>query len=172
MNNNIFALIFIVLFGGAGLISIFVVTSVLLPAFLERARTALEVSPGRSLLLGLINFLCIGVLDALLIWVAQLIKSIMIVSGILIVIGGLVTSILTLLAFLGLASLANLLGHHIGEPKNEFMAILRGGVLLILAGITPFIGWFAFTPLVILTALGAAIQAVFRRQPKAEVVSA
>jgi len=172
MNNNIFALIFIVLFGGAGLISIFVVTSVLLPTFLERARTTLETSIGRSLLLGLINFLCIAVLDGLLIWLAQLTGAIKIISGILIVLGGLVTSILALLAFLGLASLADLLGHHISEPKNEFLAILQGGVVLILAGITPFVGWFAFTPLVVLTALGAAIQAVFRRQPKAKVESA
>ncbi len=169
MNNNILPLIFLVLFGGAGLISIFVVTSVLLPAFLERARAVLEVSPGRSLLLGLINFLCVGVLDVLLIWLAQLAKSIMVVSGILVIIAGLITSVLALLAFLGLASLANFLGHHIGEPKNEFLAVLSGGVLLILAGITPFIGWFAFTPLIVLTALGAAIQAVWHRQPKAKV---
>jgi len=172
MNNNIFALIFIVLFGGSGLISIFVVTSVLLPAFLERARATLETSPGRSLLLGLINFLCIGVLDALLIWLAQLTKSIVIISGILIIIGGLVTSILALLVFLGLAALADLLGHHISEPKNEFLAILSGGGVLILAGITPFIGWFAFTPLVMLTALGAAIQAVWPRQMKTKIDSA
>ena len=168
--NNIFGLLFIIVFGGAGLISIFVVTSVLLPALLERTRTALETSPGRSLLVGVINFLCVGVLDALLIWLAQLAGSIKIVSGILVIIGGLMTSVLALLAFLGLASLADLLGHHIGEPKNEFVAILRGGVLLFLAGFTPFIGWFAFTPLAVLTALGAAIQTFFRRQPKIETV--
>ena len=168
MNNNIFALIFMVLFGGAGLISIFVVTSVLLPAFLQRARATLENSPGRSLLLGLINFLCVGVLDVLLLWLAQLTKSIMIVSGLLVILGGLVTSIMALVAFLGLASLADMLGHHIGEPRNEFLAVLSGGALLVLAGITPFIGWFAFTPLVVLTALGAAIQAIWHRPPKAK----
>ncbi|HUI88829.1 MAG TPA: hypothetical protein VLX61_08890 [Anaerolineales bacterium] len=164
--NNIIGLLFIMIFGGAGLISIFVVTSVLLPFLLERTRTTLATSPGRSLLLGLVNFLCVGVLDALLIWLAQLASGTKIISGILVIIGGLVTSILALLAFLGLASLANLLGHHIGEPKNEFTAILRGGTVLLLAGFTPFVGWFAFAPLMVLTALGAAIQVIFRQRER------
>jgi len=164
--NNILGLLFLIVFGGVGLISIFVVINVLLPTFLEQTRMALETSPGRSLLLGLINFLCIGVVDALLIWLAQLASGTKILSGILVIIGGLITSALALLAFLGLASFADLLGHHIGEPKNEFLAILRGGVLLILAGLTPFIGWFAFTPLMILTALGGAIQTIFRQRGK------
>ncbi|MFZ1040812.1 MAG: hypothetical protein WAN58_05835 [Anaerolineales bacterium] len=165
--NNIIGLLFIIIFGGLGLISIFVVINLLLPVPIERTRAALETSPARSLLLGLINFLCVGVLDALLIWLAQLTSSVKVVSGILVIIGGLITLALTLLAFLGLASLADLLGQHMGEPKTEFQAIMRGGVLLLLAALTPFIGWFAFTPLVIFVSLGAAIQAIVRRNEKA-----
>jgi hypothetical protein len=165
--NSIFGLLFVIIFGGVGLISIFVVISLLLPVPVERTRTALETSPARSLLLGLINFLCVGVLDALLIWLAQLTSGIKVVSGILVIIGGLITLALALMAFLGLASLADLLGQHMGEPKNEFQAIMRGGILLLLAALTPFVGWFAFTPLVILFSLGAAIQAVVRRKEKA-----
>ena len=165
--NNTFGLLFVFIFGGIGLISILVVISLLLPIPIERTQVALKASPGRSFLLGLINFLCVGVLDALFIWLAQLTSSIKVVGGILVIIGGLITLALVLLAFLGLASLADLLGHRMGEPKNEFHAIMRGGALLFLAGFTPFIGWFAFTPLVILIALGAAIQALLRRKEKA-----
>ena len=164
--NNIFGLLFVVIFGSVGLISIFIVISLLLPVPVERTRAVLETSPARSLLLGLINFLCVAVLDALLIWLAQLTSGIKVVSGILVIIGGLITLALVSLAFLGLASLADLLGQRMGELKNEFHTIMRGGALLILAALTPFIGWFAFTPLVILISLGAAIQAAFRRKGK------
>jgi hypothetical protein len=165
--NNIFGLLFVVIFGGVGLISIFIVISLILPIPVERTQAALEKSPGRSLLLGLINFLSIGVLDALLIWLSQITSGAKVVSGILIIIGGLITLVPVSLTFLGLASLADLLGHHIGESKNQFNAIVRGGAVLFLAGFTPFIGWFAFTPLAILIALGAAMQAVFKPKEKA-----
>ncbi len=170
--NNIFGLLFVIIFGGTGLISIFAVIGLLFPKPVERTSAALEASLGRSLLLGLINFLCVGVLDALFIWLAQLTSSVKVISGILVIIGGIITLALALLAFLGLASFADLLGHHMGKSNNEFDAVVRGGALLILAGFTPFVGWFAFTPLMILTALGGAIQTVFRRQAKVEVEKA
>jgi hypothetical protein len=37
-------------------------------------------------------------------------------------------------------------------------------LLLVLAGLAPFIGWFVFTPLALWTGLGATIQAFFRRK--------
>lgn len=164
--NNIFGLLFIIIFGGVGLISIFAVISLLLPIPIERTQAGLETSPGRSLLLGVVNFLCMGLALALFIWLFSLFTGVKIIDGILVLLAGLLTLSAILLALLGLASLANLLGHHIGEPKNEFHATIRGGALLLLAGFTPFIGWFAFTPLVIFVSLGAAIQAVFRRKEK------
>ncbi|HEY9152766.1 MAG TPA: hypothetical protein VIN60_07765 [Anaerolineales bacterium] len=169
---NIFGLFFVILFGGAGLISIFIVIGLLFPKPVERTRLALAASPGRSFLLGLINLLCVGALDAVCIWLAQLVSGVKVISGILIIVAGLITLVLALLAFLGLASFANLLGHHISESSHEFHRTMRGGVLLILAGFTPFIGWFAFTPLVVLTGLGAAIQTVFSRQPNIETEKA
>jgi len=165
--NNIFGLLFVIIFGGVGLISIFVVISLLLPVPVERTRATLETSPMRSLLLGVVNFLCMGLVVALFVWLFSLFTGIKVIDGILLLLTGLLTLSAILLALLGLASLANLLGYHIGEPKNEFHAIIRGGALLFLAGFTPFIGWFAFTPLIILVALGAAIQAIFRQKERA-----
>ncbi|MBI1855233.1 MAG: hypothetical protein HYR93_05135 [Chloroflexi bacterium] len=64
--NNIVGLLFIILFGGAGLISIFAIVNLVLPAPVERARLALETSLGRSLLLGVVNFLFAGVVGVVL----------------------------------------------------------------------------------------------------------
>ncbi len=167
--NNIFGLLFVIIFGGAGLISIFIVVNILFPIAIERTLTALGTSLGRSFLVGLVNFLWVGALDAVLIWLAQLVSSVKVLSGILIIIGGLITLILTLLTFLGLASLAGSIGQRIDESSNEFQRVVRGGIVLILAGFTPFIGWFGFTPLAMLTALGAAIQSMFGRHTEKAV---
>ncbi len=166
--QNSFGLLILILFGGAGLISIFIVVGLMFPLPVTRIRETLEASLGRSLLLGLVNLLGVGVLDALFLWLAQLFNGVKVIGGILVVLGAAITLLLALLTFLGLASFANLLGHRIGEVKNEFNATWRGGALLFLAGLTPFAGWFVFTPLAVLTALGASIQTIFRRQAGAE----
>jgi hypothetical protein len=41
---------------------------------------------------------------------------------------------------------------------------LRGGLLLVLACLTPYIGWFVFTPFVLSLGLGASILALFQRK--------
>jgi hypothetical protein len=163
--QNSFGLFLLILFGGVGLTSILIVISLLFPRLIKLATTVLEVRLGRSLFLGVINILFVGVVDGILVWLAQWIK-LPVVSGILVILAGLLTLIAALLIFLGLASLANLLGHLMGDVQNEFNAYLRGGLLLFLAGLTPFVGWFAFTPLALMTGLGAAIQTVFSQKEK------
>ena len=70
-----------------------------------------------------------------------------------------------ILTFLGLVAFANLLGSRIGDDSSSpFKINLRGGVLLVLAGIAPYVGWLIFTPLVVWTGLGAAIQAFLPRR--------
>jgi hypothetical protein len=162
--QNPFGFLLLILVSGSGLTAILTVISLLIPEGIERTRAVLQRSLGRSLLLGLINLLCVALIDALFIWLAQLVSNVKVIGGILALLVGLLTLSTAVLALLGLASLANLLGDRMGSPKNEFDATARGGTLLYLAGLTPFIGWFAFTPLALLTGLGAAIQTVFRRK--------
>jgi len=50
------------------------------------------------------------------------------------------------------------------EAKKPLSANLRGGLLLTLAGLTPFLGWYLFTPFALLTGLGAAIMTTFRQR--------
>jgi hypothetical protein len=164
--NNIFGLLLIVLFGGAGLISIFTIVRLLLPLPVERTRLALESSLGRSLLLGLVNFLFAGVLVALLMWPTKIGG---VVAGVFVFLAGLVGLAVTVLVLLGLVAATSLLGSRMGEAKSPLAAQLRGGVLLLLACLTPYLGWFIFTPLVVWTALGAGIQSMLRR--KSEITS-
>jgi hypothetical protein len=161
--QNDFGIFILFLFGGIGLTSIFILINLLFPAPVSRAGAVLEVALGRSLLLGFINILFVGVVDGIVIWLTQLLKQ-PLLNGILVILAALLTLIAMMLIFLGLASLTDLLGRRMGGSKNETYANLRGGLLLVLAGFTPFIGWFALAPLVLMTCLGAAIQTVFRRK--------
>ena len=165
--NNIFGLLLVILFGGAGLISIFAIVNLLLPISVERTRTSLETNMGRSLLLGIVNSLFAGALFALCFWLAQRMGGL--VAGVFIFLGGLIGLAVTLSTLLGLVAATSLLGTRIGETKSPVTTHLRGGVMLLLACLTPYFGWFVFTPLVVWTAFGASIQALFRRKSAAAV---
>jgi sorbitol-specific phosphotransferase system component IIC len=58
---------------------------------------------------------------------------------------------------IGLGAVIVLMGERLGKVRLPFLTYLRGGGLLLLACITPFIGWFVFTPLVIWASLGSVI---------------
>ena len=154
--NNILGLLLLVLFGGAGLISVFAIISLLLPATVERTRATLENSLGRSLLLGLINFLFAVALSALLALPAQ---SGGIIGGIFIFLIGLVALAVIAKTLLGLVAATSLLGSRIGATNSPTTIYIRSGILLVFACLTPYFGWFVFTPLVIWTAFGAALRA-------------
>ncbi len=159
--NNIVGLLLVILFGGAGLISILAIINLLIPAPVERTRAILETSLGRSLLLGLVNFLFAGVVGIVLALPARVGG---IVAGIFVFLIGLVALAVVAFTLFGLVAVTSLLGSRIGETKSPITTHVRGGILLLLACLTPYLGWFVFTPLVLWTALGAAIQTIFRKK--------
>ncbi len=158
--NNIFGLLLILLFGGAGLVSIFIIISLLFPAWIEKNRGSLENSMGRALLLGLVNFIFAGILVGLLALVTRLGGVFAAVAVFLI---GLIMLVVLILTLLGLVAASSLLGSRLGAVNSPLASHVRGGILLILACLTPYLGWFIFTPLVAWTAFGASIQNIFRR---------
>lgn len=161
--NNILGLLLVILFGGAGLISIFAILNLLMPAPVERTRLTLETGLGRSLLLGLVNFLFAGVFAGLLSLPARVGG---IVAGIFVFLIGLVALTVAALTLFGLVAITALLGSRLGETKSPVATHIRGGILLLLACLTPYLGWFVFTPLALWAAFGAAIQTIFRKKEK------
>lgn len=159
--ENVIGLLLLIVIGGAGLVSVFVIINLLLPTPVARTRAALESSLGRSLLLGLVNDLFALVLIAGLIWLAQQVGG-GVMAGILGLLALLIMLVVGLLSLLGLAALSNVLGMRIGQ--SGINSVTRGSVLLLLAGLTPYLGWFIVTPLILWTALGAAIKAIVQRK--------
>ena len=163
--DRIFDIALVLLISGIALIALLASVAILFPRPVEKTRDILAASFGRSFLLGLVNFLFFGAITALLVRFARDAHGL--ITAILALVALLLALALTVFSLLGLSALTSLAGERIGEGTSLFRRHLRGSLLLVLAGLTPYIGWFAFAPLVLLTSLGAGIQAWFRKEPKA-----
>ncbi len=159
---NLFEIVFALLASGAALTALLICAALLAPAAHGRAKEFLEASLWRSFLLGLVNFFFFGALMAVLVQIAQaahgLVAALLFLFALLDGLG------LTLLLVLGLSALTTLVGERIGEEASPFRKHLRGAALVVLACATPWVGWFVFAPIVLLTGFGAAIQAAVRRK--------
>lgn len=160
--DQIFNLILLVAVGVITIVALLAAINLLLPKPVEKVLKNLEESLGRSTLLGLVNFLFFGGLFILFIWLADMLENV--VAGIFVFLASLIGLGIIVLAVFGLAAFANLLGDRIGDAGSPFKTNIRGGLLLVLAGIAPYVGWFLFTPLAVWAGLGAAIQAFLRRK--------
>ena len=154
----------VALISGIALIALLGAVAVLFPRPVEKTRDILTASFGKSFLLGLVNFLFFGALVALLARFGQRANGVL--AAVLILLALILAIALTVFSLLGLSALTSLAGERIGEGTTSFRRHLRGSLLIVLAGLTPYIGWFAFTPLALITSLGAGIQAWFRKEPK------
>jgi hypothetical protein len=73
---------------------------------------------------------------------------------------------LTILASVGLSGLNQWLEERIFRGETSLGNSLKSALLLVLACMTPFVGWFLLTPFIIATSLGSAIQIVTRKKDK------
>ncbi len=169
---ELFGMVLLVLFGGVAFIALVGAVYLLLPAPVEKTRLRLESLLGRSFLLGLVNLVFFGAVAVLLVWLAGMIRDYWSgFSAFLAVLLGFVALLIALalvvLAFNGLVALSALLGDRFGTARTEFWSLARGALLLVLACLTPYIGWFVFAPFVACLALGGSILALFQRKTSA-----
>ncbi len=141
------------------LVALFIVLSLLVSGVANRTRTAVLEHPVRSFLIGLLNFLCSTA-----------------VAGLLAQLGGWWVSVFEMLAFLllgwlvvlalvGTTGIVSLLRERMGSGgQSQVRGTMFASLLLVLAMLVPFVGWFVFTPIVLLTGLGAALFTLFRRE--------
>jgi len=163
--NQMFDIALLILVGGSALASLLSAVALLLPRPVERTRDILAASLGRPFLIGLVNFLFVGAIAALLVRLAQgahgALTAVLILPALLLVIG------LAVFSLLGLAALTSLVGERISEGATAFRRHLCGSALVTLAGLTPYIGWFLFSPVIVLTGLGAGLQSLFHKKETA-----
>ena len=164
--GSIIALLILVPLSLLALSALFSALILLFPDPIRQARENLENRPWRSIFLGALNFVGAGLIAMLAVGLGaalsrgEILQSpttgeffYSLVYGLMALIG----IALAIPTLIGLGAVIVLMGERLGKVRLPFLTYVRGGGLLLLACITPFIGWFVFTPLVIWASLGSVI---------------
>ena len=137
------------------LVALFLVMGALFPRQIAAVKSIGSSMPGRSFLLGLINVLFLSVIAAALSGGGDLGQLIALLLFAVLVIG---------LAF-GLAGMAPLIGERLLPESSGIRPVVWGAAIIIVASLTPFIGWFLLFPYLSFRGLGAFILSLFTRTP-------
>ncbi|HXG25145.1 MAG TPA: hypothetical protein VNJ09_11360 [Chthonomonadales bacterium] len=126
-----------------------------------RAREHLEKAPWRAFVIGAALVITVGVIALNLLNVT---------NGVVKLIGWALLVMLFATSAFGGAGLVQLVGERIGKLDGQispYVALARGAGLIVLMGLMPVFGWFAFAPAALLVSLGAGFQAlIVRAQPQ------
>ena len=157
-------LVFLVV--GACVLALFVVLAALFPSAVERARDSASSRPGRAFLLGLVNFVFVAAIIAILAGVAQRtgFQAIMVVALILLI-------LLVIGLSFGMAGMAGLLGVRLFPAASPLKQQTLGALALTLACAAPYVGWFGLLPYIGMRGLGGFLLGWFSARNSAEVVA-
>ncbi len=157
--EQVFETVLIIIGVVVSLVALFIVLSLLITGVANRTRTVILEHPVRSFLIGLLNFLISAAVTGLLIqlggwWVSVFEMLAFLILGWLVV-----------LALVGTTGIVSLLRERMSSgSQSQVRGTMLASLLLVLAMLVPFVGWFVFTPIVLLTGLGAALFTLFRRE--------
>ncbi|MFQ5400954.1 MAG: hypothetical protein ACE5E7_15325 [Anaerolineae bacterium] len=155
---ELIGIIILALASFVALVALLTLLVFLIPRQVEYARQTLATHPGRSFVVGLVNFLFFGVLAMLFSQNGELLQLIAVV--ILLALLG--------LALIGLSGLAALLRPRLYPPHEESSLSLlaatgRTCAILVASLLAPATGWFILAPIALLTSLGAGIATLVKR---------
>lgn len=128
------------------------ILQMLFSSFVEEIKSVTMASHGRSLVIGFVNTFFLAVITVGL-WSISENTGI----GILAVIALLIFVFFTIGLAMGLTAIACMLGERLRPDKVAWQQTLSGGVVMILASVTPYVGWFLLLPYLGLRGFGAFI---------------
>ncbi|MCE7985273.1 MAG: hypothetical protein DYG89_29215 [Caldilinea sp. CFX5] len=152
------------------LTAFFTVIELLFPTLIAEIRTVADAQPGRSLLIGAVNFFFFGVVSLACLSLGDSANGagglrLLTLPGLLIAVG------LGVALLFGLSAMAQLLGERLAPADSRRHRSLWGSLSLTLACLLPFVGWFALLPYVGLLGLGALIVGQMRKRRQRQQLS-
>ena len=132
------------------LIAHWLVSAGLFPKAAEKFADIYDQRPIRAVLLGLITY---GPIQALGLNANKIDNGVIKFIVIVATFGSL------LIAFIGTSGLALRIGRSLSAGSDSWHQVLRGGVMLALVFITPFLGWFFALPIGLVSGFGAFLLA-------------
>jgi hypothetical protein len=143
--------------GGASLIVLLLIIAAVWPRFTARVKHNVTHSPGKTFLVGLVNYIFLGA-----------IALVSLNLGAAAVIGIALMAVLATGTLLGLPAVASLVGARLNRQREieatTFGETLAGGAALYVAALTPMVGWFLVLPALCLWSFGAAALTLVSRQ--------
>jgi hypothetical protein len=159
--NNGASILILTLAIGVTLVASFAVVTALFPAATSRTRKAMVASPGTSFAIGLVNSLFMGGIALALAGLADGLGA-----GLLRVPAVGLFALLVILMTFGLTAAAEVIGQRLFPDRSATASSLLGGLALVLACLTPFVGWFGILPYVTFLGVGGFILSLFRKAPE------
>lgn len=163
--NDILRLTLIVLLLTITLAAYFLVIGALFTNRVAKTQTSLNLTPGRSFGLGMVNFFFFGTIALILLMLidgnANRVNDIVRVILFFPTIG--VLAFLGILLSFGLAGIVKELGSRIAPEHEPRKQLVIGSVLLTIACALPLVGWFLLLPYVAFTGIGATILGFFQK---------
>jgi hypothetical protein len=141
----------------------FLVIGSLFPGRITRTKSIIELTPGRSFGLGMVNFLFFGLIAIVLLSVAE--NAGPFVKGILTIPALVLIAFLAVLLSFGLTSMAHILSERLFPDAPAWKRNLWGSALLCFACALPFVGWLLLLPYVGFVGIGATILGIVQKRP-------
>lgn len=140
--------------------SLFLLIGALFPQITGKTREVIENSQGRTFLTGVVNLLFL----VMLVFVSQLFFQ---GSGSprmpIIFIPVFVIFAVTLIGTLvGMTSITHLIGERILPEQTQPKRNINSAIILILALLTPVIGWYLFLPYTVILGFGGIVTSIYR----------
>lgn len=142
------------------LVALFLAVAALFRDKTDRARRAADESPGRSFVIGAVNVLFLSALGFGFSALAEGVAQVLQLPAVLFL------SLLAILIVFGLSAAAALIGERLFPAAGAYRRRLGGSVVLVLASLAPFVGWFGFFPYVVCLGSGGFILGLFRAVPE------
>jgi hypothetical protein len=160
--TDILRLFFIIILLTISFAAYFLVLGALFANRAAKTQHVMIAMPGRSLGVGLVNFLFFGVISLVLFSISD--KAGGFVKVILTIPALVITAGLAIMLSFGLTGTANLLGERILPEVGSWKRTVLGTAVLCFACSLPFAGWFLLFPYVGLVGIGAFILGLFQRE--------
>lgn len=159
--TEIFRLTLIILLLTVSLAAFFLVIGALFPDRVSKTQGIIQLTPGRSFGLGMVNFLFFGLIAMVMLSLAE--NAGAFVKGILTIPALLILAFLSALLSVGLTAAVQHLAERLFPDMIQWKRSLWSAVILCFACALPFIGWFLLLPYIGFTSIGATILGFFQK---------
>lgn len=140
--------------------SLMLLTSALFPQTTDKAKSVIENSQGRTFLIGVVNLLFLAAIMFVFIFLVQEVRF----PPIFFIPAVAALAAFATGAFVGITSITHLVGERILSNHAQPQRNIRAAIVLILALLTPIIGWYIFFPYIVILGFGGFVAATIQKR--------